>query len=252
MQKNSREPITISAVVILCLTLAGCNTAFHDLGTPPTITEVGYDAPLEQILIPDEPEIIKAPERLAMEDNGIWNQKDSIYFRDTRAFEVGDILTVDISINDKAKFDNSSERNTELEGNVGANTDLTLGSQGTLPAVSIAGGVTGDLDVVRKGTVNRTEQIQLQIAAVVTEASSNGNLRIIGSQEVRVNHEIRILKVEGVVRTRDILADNTIPYDKIAEARISYGGHNSRRIAKPRKPWNLFHRRKVSYLTDGY
>ena len=129
---------------------------------------------------------------------------------------------------------------------------MTLGSLGTLPNVAIAGNVTGDLDVTRGGKVDRTEQIQLQIAAVVMEASSNGNLKILGSQEVRVNHEIRILTVQGVARTRDIRSDNTIPYEKIAEARITYGGHNSRRVPKPSRVRNLFRTPRLASLTNEY
>ena len=129
-----------------------------------------------------------------------------------------------------------------VTGGIGSATDLTLGGFGTLPEVSIDGNLSGNLEFERGGTVDRTEQINLQIAAVVTQASSNGNLRIRGSQEVRVNHEIRVLTVNGVVRTKDIRPDNTIPYEKIAEARITYGGHNSLPKHHKRRPWNLFSR----------
>ncbi|MEM7289377.1 MAG: flagellar basal body L-ring protein FlgH [Pseudomonadota bacterium] len=222
------------------LALQACNTSFHDIGAPKQLTPIEYDVPIEDVLVPYEPAVIEAQSRVSMEDNSLWNNEESIYFRDTRAFDVGDILTVDISINDSAKLDNSSESQTDITGSVNGSTDLTLGSLGTLPPVSIGGTANGNLDVERGGTVDRTEQINLQIAAVVTQSAGNGNLRIQGSQEVRVNHEIRILTVHGVVRTKDIRPDNTIPYEKIAEARITYGGHNSRRVPRKTRPWNLF------------
>ena len=240
-----------NTVFLVLLALTGCNTSFHDLGTPPPLTEIGYNVPVDTVLIPPEPEVFKAPERLSMRDTSIWNRKDSVYFRDERAFEEGDILTVDIFINDSAKLDNNSERQTEIEGNVGAGTDLTLGSLGTLPEVGISGNLSADLDIERGGTVDRTEKIRLQVAAVVTEASSNGNLRIQGSQEIRVNHEIRILIVSGIVRTRDISPDNTIPFEKIAETRITYGGHNARKTRTHRKYLSLFGKRGGHLLSNG-
>ncbi len=217
--------------------VAACNNSFHDLGAPPQLTHVGYEVPVRDILVAPEPEVIAGPDRLSMSDNSIWSQKEGVYFRDNRAYKVGDILTVNIEMNDSARLDNSSERETQVDGILGASTDITLPIFGELEDISADGSLSTGLGLERSGTVDRTEQIQLQIAAAVIEATDNGNLYIRGSQEVRVNHELRILTVEGIVRARDILSDNTIPYDKIAEARITYGGHNSRRLPDRRKWW---------------
>ena len=244
----------ILLVLLAALSLQACNKSFHDLGIPPQTTPIDYKAPISDVLIQPEPEVINAPDRLAMSDTSLWKEKSSLLFRDTRAFEVGDILTVDISINDSAKLDNSSARNSNIDGSLGAATNLTWGGSNVLPDLGATGSLNGTLDVEREGTVDRTERINLQIAAVVAQASANGNLRIIGSQEVRVNHEIRILTVEGVVRTKDIRPDNTIPYEKIAEARITYGGHNQYRVKKPRRWPNLLSgrtSRTLSMLNEG-
>ncbi len=74
------------------------------------------------------------------------------------------------------------------------------------------------------GSVNRQEQVQLTVAAVVTGVLPNGNLIIQGSQEVKTNNELRDLTVSGIVRPEDISSSNTINHTQIAEARIQYGG----------------------------
>ncbi|GGW25787.1 hypothetical protein GCM10011452_12170 [Gemmobacter lanyuensis] len=74
------------------------------------------------------------------------------------------------------------------------------------------------------GSVTRNEQMTLRIAATIVEELPNGVLRLEGQQEVRVNFELRELIVTGYVRPTDISRQNEITYDKIAGARISYGG----------------------------
>src|SRR6185369_2964954 len=114
----------------------------------------------------------------------LWDDRQSRLFTDPRALEAGDILTVLISINDRAKLKNESERNRTAKRTLG------LG---------------GSFDVDGTGSSAK--------AAGVTDVLPNGNLMITGSQEVRVNAELRILTIAGVVRPSDIGARNTIPYD---------------------------------------
>jgi flagellar L-ring protein precursor FlgH len=59
---------------------------------------------------------------------------------------------------------------------------------------------------------------------VVTQVLPNGNLVVAARQEIVVNSELRELKVTGVVRPQDIASDNTVLHDRMAEARIQYGG----------------------------
>ncbi|MBL4733715.1 MAG: flagellar basal body L-ring protein FlgH [Rhizobiaceae bacterium] len=233
--QNFRAPkarlSTWAFVSIFMVSLSGCNPSFHDLGIPPTLTAPGDAITTNRLVPKSPPKVIRISNRYAMTNNSFWNAKDGVYFRDSRAYEVGDILTVRIVMNERAKFKNRSDRDTSVSGGVKADTDFSLG---THIAKKLTADATGTLDtkLERGGTVNRSEVLKLSVAAVVIEAAPNGNLYVHGTQEIRVNHEMRVLTVQGFVRSKDILPDNTIAYDKIAEARISYGGNNTRNQKK--------------------
>ncbi|MBP1870838.1 flagellar L-ring protein precursor FlgH [Ensifer adhaerens] len=180
------------------------------------------------------PQLAMYPKQPRQVSNGfsLWNDQQSALFKDARALNVGDILTVEIAINDKASFDNKTDRSRK-------NTSgFNIGASGQSEASDF--GWSGDLKYGSNtktegdGSTERSEKLQLLVAAVVTGVLENGNLLISGSQEVRVNHELRILNVAGIVRTQDVDANNVISYDRIAEARISYGGRG--RLTEVQQP----------------
>lgn len=212
----------------LMVLVSGCSPSFHDLGIPPPLTVPGDSIRPNRLQPVMRPKPIKVSQRYTMGNNSFWNEKDGIYFRDSRAYEVGDILTVKIVMNESAKFKNKSDRESTASGGISSGSDFSYGKyKSPTLALDAAGDFTTKLE--RGGNINRSETLKLSIAAVVIEAAPNGNLFVHGTQEVRVNHEIRVLTVQGFVRSRDILPDNTIAYDKIAEARVSYGGDNTRK-----------------------
>jgi flagellar L-ring protein precursor FlgH len=159
-------------------------------------------------------------------------------YTDQTVSRVGDIVTVIISINDKAQFDNATDRSKTAASNFNSNWGYTQGGSsssggGSTPS-SVTLGSTSSSSTQGQGNIDRQEQIQVSVAAVVTEVMPNGNLVISGSQEVRVNFELRQLTVAGIVRPTDISRANTISYDRVAEARISYGGRG--RLSEVQQP----------------
>jgi flagellar L-ring protein precursor FlgH len=125
-------------------------------------------------------------------------------------------------MNDKAILDNKTDRSRDSQTKFGFDylSDLVpWKSSGALDS-----NINSQTSTKGAGKIDRTEEVRFSVAAIVVDVLPNGNLLISGSQEVRVNYEMRIVNVGGVVRPLDIARTNTIAYDKIAEARISYGG----------------------------
>lgn len=167
------------------------------------------------------------PQPVAYQSNSLYRTSSKGFFKDQRAHRVGDILTVDVTIADKAKIDNKSARSRTSTNTAGAGGALGSLFNAVLPAnvdAKAAISANSGIDDGGAGSVNRSENLSTQVAVVVTQVLPNGNLVIEGHQEVRVNFEVRDLVVAGIVRPEDIGNDNTIPSAKIAEARISYGG----------------------------
>lgn len=156
----------------------------------------------------------------------LWSGAQGSLLGDRRASKSGDILTVVIEIDDSAEFFNSSERarsgneSVEVGAFLGLPEKAAEAGMSLDPAISLGSSASSS----GNGSVSRNEKLTLRIAATVIGALPNGVLQIQGSQEVRVNYELRELLVTGFVRPADISRQNEISYDKIASARISYGG----------------------------
>ena len=222
--------LNVMRAVLLATTaaslLSGCSAIdrLKDIGEPPKLSAIknpvaqpGY----KPVRMP-----MPAAQPASYNPNSLWRNGSRAFFKDQRAHQVGDILTVKVNITDKANIANETKRdrtstedsnitsllglkklpifNTEVPGSM-ANTDSSTVLDG-------------------KGSVDRSEALSTNVAAVVTQVLPNGNLVIEGKQDIRVNFEMRELIIGGIVRPEDIESDNTINSSKIAEARIAYGG----------------------------
>jgi flagellar L-ring protein precursor FlgH len=231
-----RSPMSRAAragvLALAVSSLAACNTVtrLSEVGDGPEMTEI-----VNPTAQPDYRPVsmpMPAPQRVEDNPNSLWRPGARAFFKDHRAKEVGDILTVTLAIDDGASLNNETERDrTDAEDN---NVTNLLGLeneysnflfQGANPASLFSfdteHGTLGD------GRLERTEEINLQFAAVVTQVLPNGALVVMGRQEVRVNYELRELMVTGIVRPSDIASDNTIEHTKIAEMRVAYGGRGT-------------------------
>lgn len=219
--------ISISLALVL---LSGCGNMADRL------SQVGEAPPVSPIENPThqrgyQPVSMPMPEPQAADRqaNSLWRPGSRAFFKDQRAAKVGDLLTVLITIDDKAQIANTSKRSRSNSDAMGAPNLFGYENEieRVLPTGADPGSLlstSGSMADSGTGSVDRSEKIDLQVAAVITQLLPNGNLVLRGSQEIRVNNEVRVLQISGIIRPEDITSVNTITYDKVAEARISYGG----------------------------
>jgi len=211
---------------LAAIMLGGC-AGLNEAIAPPQLTPIQNPATIagsQRVSMP-----LPTPVVEAQAPNSLWRAGAKSFFNDQRASKIGDILTVNIEIADSAQLNNTTARSrtstteTGIQALLGLEDTIQNALPGT-PSLDPAVGFGSNSASNGAGSVNRQEKVKLTIAAVITDRLANGNLVIGGSQEVRINNELRELLVSGVIRPEDVAADNTIAHTKIAEARISYGG----------------------------
>ena len=218
-----------AGVAAAALAVAGCNMLdrMSQIGDEPKLTSV--QNPTAQPNYQPVTMPMPAPVVAQRQPSSLWRPGARDFLKDQRASNVGDIVTVVINLNDQAKIANESTRgrsqkeDAAADSFLGYETKLSKFFPDAIDPTSLVK-TTSDSAVDGKGSVTRSEQVTLRIAATVTQVLPNGNLVLAGRQETRVNFEARDIQVAGVIRPQDITSTNTISYDQIAEARISYGG----------------------------
>lgn len=224
--KNTKQFLLL---IVAGTSLTACNTVdrLNEIGQAPKqspIVNPTLSAGYQPVSMP-----MPTKTEFPQQANSLWTGAQQGFFKDQRAKTIGDIMTVVIDIDDKGKMENKTDRTRASSETAGIPSLLGLETKfnkvlpdAVDPSSLISG--TSNSSYQGDGTTDRKEKISMKLAATVTQVLPNGNMVIKGIQEVRVNYENRILQLAGVVRPQDVNIDNTISYDQIAEARISYGG----------------------------
>jgi len=219
--------------LIACVSIVSGCERLSNVGQEPKFTAAGapaatFDFDVTQarraVAVPAQEPIAQGAAR-----SSLWNNGPASLLGDRRAQATGDILTVVIEIDDEAEISNSSQRDRSASENLALPQLLGVPQilKNTLPGdatFSNLADATSSSASAGAGRVQRNEKITLRVAATVIDQLPNGHLVISGTQEVRVNYELRDLRVAGIVRPEDISRRNEITYDKISDARVAYGG----------------------------
>lgn len=213
--------------IALPLSLVGLTACspLSEVGRAPAFSTMGGTA--EEHAVYSTPMPLAADPSAPRDAASLWTGQTGSLLGDRRAARRGDILTVIVEIDDKAQVTASARRNRSGSTGMGVNALFGLPQRAQLPdgaSMSDLVDTQGDTTFSGSGDVSRQDKIKVRVAATIVEELANGVLRIEGSQEVRVNNELRELTLSGFVRPADISRTNEITYDRIAGARISYGG----------------------------
>ncbi|MCA3260802.1 MAG: flagellar basal body L-ring protein FlgH [Telmatospirillum sp.] len=233
--------VRLAFVVCAAASLAACGNTLSrlsEMGQGPALTPIKNPAETNaRVTMPAPPRA----EGEGQNNASLWRTGARQFFKDNRANQVGDIVTVIVSIADTADFSNTTTRGrtnseaadvssqflgystTDLLSRLPGRNNSTSSNNTTGNTVSL-GGLSSTTSNNGTGRIQRSETLNLRVAAVVTQVLPNGNFVVNGSQEVRVNFEARVLQLAGVIRPQDITSVNTIRQDQLAEARIAYGG----------------------------
>ena len=227
-----RRLASLAALLAMVSAAAGCNTLkrLSDVGGGPELSQIANPTARPSYRPVSLP--MPAPRIPENNPNSLWRAGARAFFKDQRAKEVGDILTVSLDLDDSATLANKTERerddaeDADLTGFLGLEDELAKKLPQGIDAATVLS--FGNKNTTKgDGDIERSEDIELTLAAVITQILPNGNLVIMGRQEVRVNAELRELMVTGVVRPEDIDSTNTITHEDIAEMRIAYGGRGT-------------------------
>jgi flagellar L-ring protein precursor FlgH len=219
------------ALLLLPLSLASCGalTRLSEVGRPPSmtaITDPTTDAGYRPLTMP-----MPALQTAMPQSNALWRDGSRAFFKDQRAAQVGDIVTILVNITDTADLKNNTT--ASRTGSEAMGLPNLFGFEAAIPKV-LAGATASSLVSANSTNANagtaelkRNEAVTLRLAGVITQVLPNGNLVVSARQEVRVQSELRELQVSGVIRPQDIASDNTVLHDRMAEARIAYGGRGT-------------------------
>lgn len=195
--------------MFLILSMFGCATQKTEVKT------AGFD---EQLQKPVED----------YSSGSIWQASSSSITDDFKARRKGDIITIVIS--ETASASKEAQTDTDRSTTINAGMPNFMG----LESVGIFKNNIGDLSKLinanvdskyqGSGSTSRKENLYATISARVVDVIPNGNLMIEGRRYVKVNNENQEIVLEGIVRPRDIAANNTVNSIYVADAKISYTG----------------------------
>ena len=150
--------------------------------------------------------------------NELFAQSGMSLFSDIKAHSIGEVITVLVVENASAR----QESNVKSRSNASVAADGNLAGTFAefLPVFGASSVLSSDVD--NSNGSEQEDRLSGKITVTIIEETAAGLLKIQGERTVEVNGEENIMKLEGLVRPRDIQTNNTIYSYNIADAKIVY------------------------------
>lgn len=165
----------------------------------------------------------------------LWQSGSKAFFKDQRARRVGDIITVNLAVNESDQVVEREKKYDGPERKLSGTITNLFGLQRYLgkfmpitPAQKAGTEAIKYMDTQSKNESNgKTENkgkfaLKFTIAATIVQVLPNGNLVLMGRQELGFDKDARDIVIQGIIRPQDVTSENTIGANQISELRAKY------------------------------
>jgi flagellar L-ring protein precursor FlgH len=186
------------------------------------------EAPLPEKMAVQE--IAPEPEMPARQEGSLWHDRGllSNLFMDQKARTVGDIVTIRVA--ESATASNEAATKSQRTSSMAAGIDNFFNLEQRYPPSEAFFNPFSKVEAALEsgfdggGSTTRSGSLSTYITARVTQVLPNGNLKILGTREVKINNEAQTIALTGIIRPKDISPDNVILSTYVSDAKIEYAG----------------------------
>ncbi len=143
-------------------------------------------------------------------------------FRDLRASQVGDIVTIVVSESLSAVASGATQTSRKSSANstiTAAFGKLSAASRFANPLATAA-----DVELQGTGQTSRAMTLNTTISARVVEVTESGNLVVEANKDIGVNSEKQAITIRGIIRPADLTTLNMVASNQVADLKIQVNG----------------------------
>ncbi len=139
-------------------------------------------------------------------------------YRDVKAQQVGDIITVMLMENISGSTTTDSRRTSRTAGDASGSA-----SSNFLPFEPYFGANSSvNFNADERNLANQRQLLSGYLSVQIKEITDRGDLVVSGIRTTEINGELHELSLDGIIRSNDVDNRNRVPSYRVADARINY------------------------------